>query len=149
MLRIAVPLVAVLLIALPGCGTESGAGAAGDAADEPGKTDGTVEDGRTDLTVVVAGTGRGKRTYSLTCDPAGGDHPDPAAACRALDELDDPFAPVPGDQACTEIYGGPQTAVVTGTFRGEAVDAAFNRTNGCEISRWDAHLALLVEGGGA
>ena len=25
-----------------------------------------------------------------------------------------------------------------GTFQGEAVDATFNRTNGCEITRWDS-----------
>jgi hypothetical protein len=87
--------------------------------------------------------------WSLACDPAGGDHPDPEAACRLLDELENPFAPVPADQACTEIYGGPQTAHVTGTFRGEPVDAEFDRTNGCQISRWDAHLDLLVERGGA
>ena len=66
-----------------------------------------------------------------------------------LDELEEPFAPVPSDQACTEIYGGPQTARVTGTFRGEPVDAEFDRTNGCEISRWDAYVDLLVERGGA
>ena len=50
---------------------------------------------------------------------------------------------------CTEIYGGPQTATVTGTFRGEPVSAEFSRTNGCEIARWDGHVALLVETGGA
>jgi hypothetical protein len=148
-MRTAVPLAALVLIVMTGCGTESGRDGGGDAADRPGKGVRTAEEGRTELAVVVAGTGRGERTYSLTCDPTGGDHPDPAAACRALDELDDPFAPVPADQACTEIYGGPQTAVVTGTFRGQAVEAEFDRTNGCQIGRWDAHVALLVEGGGA
>ena len=148
-MRHAVPLTALLLIAVTGCGTEGDADAAGDAADQPGKAVRTVEDGPTELIVVVGGTGGGRRTYSLVCGPPGGDHPDPAAACRALDELDDPFAPVPDEQACTEIYGGPQTAVITGTFRGQPVDATFDRTNGCEISRWNAHVALLVEGGGA
>jgi hypothetical protein len=60
-----------------------------------------------------------------------------------------PFAPVPAGTMCTEIYGGPQTATVTGRFRGEPVSAGFSRTDGCQVARWDAHLALLVEPGGA
>ena len=39
--------------------------------------------------------------------------------------------------ACTEIYGGPQEADVRGTFRGRRSMPSFNRTNGCEIERWD------------
>lgn len=112
--------------------------------------DGTATTGEnTSLTIVVtASPDSVEQTYTLVCDPAGGDHPDPAAACRALDRLKDPFAPVPPDTMCTEIYGGPQTATVTGTFRGEPVDAEFSRTDGCQIARWDAHAALLVESGG-
>ena len=102
--------------------------------------------GATELTVVVRpGRGNQEWTYSLVCDPAGGDHPDPEAACRVLEELDAPFAPVPPETMCTEIYGGPQTAAVTGTLRGEPVDATFDRTNGCEIARWDQHAAVLGE----
>ena len=146
-MRTAVPLAVTLsLVALVGCGNEVGAGS-GDGAtgptDQPTKGVRTVDDEGTELTVVVAGTGGGRQRYTLTCRPAGGDHPAPDAACRALDALDDPFAPVPADQACTEIYGGPQTASVTGTLRGEPVDAEFDRTNGCQIDRWDAHAALL------
>ncbi len=107
-------------------------------------------DGRTELAVRVrSGPGQAARTFTLTCDPPGGDHPDPAAACRLLDELDHPFAPLAPDRACTEIYGGPQTATVTGTFRGSPVHAEFRRTDGCEIARWDAYVDLLVERGGA
>jgi Subtilisin inhibitor-like len=76
------------------------------------------------------------KTWTLRC-PDGGTLPDAAEACGKLESLDDPFAPVPEDVACTEIYGGPQEAEVHGTFRGEPVDARFNRTNGCEIERWD------------
>jgi Subtilisin inhibitor-like len=82
----------------------------------------------------------------LECEPAGGDHENAEEACRRLGELDDPFAPTPPDAVCTEIYGGPQTAIVTGTLRGDAVDAAFSRENGCEIERWDRH-AFLFPGG--
>ena len=135
-----VPLLAAALVLLAGCGAEGGEDV---VADQPAE-------GTTELTVVVKpGERPGTRTFTLTCDPAGGDHPDPEAACRMLDELEDPFAPVPPRTACTEIYGGPQTATVTGTFRGEPVDAEFSRTNGCGISRWDEHAELLVEAGGA
>jgi hypothetical protein len=44
---------------------------------------------------------------------------------------------VPENIACIEIYGGPQVARVTGTFRGRRVWATFRRTDGCEIARWN------------
>lgn len=83
------------------------------------------------------------QTWALTCDPPGGDHPDPAAACRALDASRAPFDPVPAGTMCTQIYGGPETATITGTWRGESVDAAYERTDGCEIARWDALSAVF------
>jgi hypothetical protein len=52
------------------------------------------------------------------------------------------FAPVPGDVVCTQIYGGPQQALVTGTLDGRKVRARFKRTNGCETARWQ-RLAFL------
>ncbi len=52
------------------------------------------------------------------------------------------LAPTTPDQACTEIYGGPGKATVTGTLDGAAVDATFTRSNGCEIARWEKMVAL-------
>jgi hypothetical protein len=78
-----------------------------------------------------------KRTYTLTCAPVGGTLPHRAAACRKLAALKAPFASVPKGMACTEIYGGPQEALVTGRFRGHSVRAHFNRRDGCEIARWN------------
>jgi hypothetical protein len=37
---------------------------------------------------------------------------------------------------CTQVYGGPETATITGTWRGERVDASYRLTDGCEIARW-------------
>lgn len=93
-----------------------------------------------DLTVVVGATGEGATTtYTLTCEPVGGDHPDAEAACAAIAAGGlAAFEPTPMDVACTEQWGGPQTATVTGTVDGETVNAEFSRTNGCEISRWAA-----------
>ena len=53
------------------------------------------------------------------------------------------FDPPPKDQACTEQYGGPETATVTGTLAGKPVTAKFARTDGCQIGRWDALAALF------
>jgi len=55
--------------------------------------------------------------------------------CRGVTEAR--LRPVPADVACTEIYGGPQKAVVVGRFRGRLVRATFNRRDGCEIDRWN------------
>jgi Subtilisin inhibitor-like len=82
----------------------------------------------------------------LECGPAGGDHGDPEDACRRLAALDAPWEATPPNAACTEIYGGPQTATVTGRQGGKAVDVSFSRENGCEIARWDKH-AFLFPGG--
>ncbi|HUR73598.1 MAG TPA: SSI family serine proteinase inhibitor [Sporichthya sp.] len=83
----------------------------------------------------------------LTCNPTGGDHPRAAEACERLAGAEqagtDPFAKPAPDEICTFIYGGPQTATVVGTWHGEGVDAKFSRTNGCEVSRWDAIEPVL------
>ncbi|HMO11960.1 MAG TPA: SSI family serine proteinase inhibitor [Actinotalea sp.] len=105
-----------------------------------------------DLTVSLDSTGSGtSETWTLTCEPAGGDHPDPDAACAALAAAGGApaFDPVPRDTAGTEIWGGPQVATVEGTVDGVRVSADFSRTNGCEISRWDALADLLGSPGGA
>jgi hypothetical protein len=102
----------------------------------------------TDLRITVWPQGKGKgepRTARLRCDPAGGTFANPVEACRRLAALARPFAPVPPDVACTQIYGGPDVAIVTGTFRDRHVWAAFRRTNGCEIARWN-RVAFLFAG---
>jgi hypothetical protein len=69
---------------------------------------------------------------------------DSSPACTAVGRLRvADFAPVPDNVACTQQYGGPDIASVTGTLRGERIDAEFSRTDGCEISRWDGVAPLL------
>jgi hypothetical protein len=104
--------------------------------------------GHTELTVTFRADAKSAPVVmKLSCEPTGGDHPRAAEACNrlALIETDgaDPFAKPPADEMCTFIYGGPQTAGVVGTWNGTAVDATFSRTNGCEISRWDAIEPVL------
>ena len=94
----------------------------------------------TSLHVTVWPNGQGhapKRSYTLRCAPVGGTLPHRFAACRQLARLKAPFAPTPKDAACTEIYGGPQEALVAGRFRRALVRASFNRRDGCEIERWN------------
>ena len=95
---------------------------------------------------VVARDGDTVTRSRLTCDPEGGDHPSPAAACLALSRQGErALPPVPRGLMCTELYGGPQTATVTGQWRGERVNSRLSRVNGCEIERWDALVGLLPE----
>ena len=93
-------------------------------------------------------------SWALECDgavPAGESNaPDPAAACAALAEGGTGLFAEPGsDVACTMQYGGPQRATVSGTVNGEAVEAEFAATDGCQISRWEALSGLLGPATGA
>jgi Subtilisin inhibitor-like len=86
--------------------------------------------------------------WTLRCDPAGGTHPRPVAACRELARAGwQAFLPPPPDMACAEIYGGPQLAIVTGRVDGRRVWARLTRTDGCQIARWKRLPALLPPGG--
>jgi hypothetical protein len=94
---------------------------------------------------ITPGSEAPTKIWTLRCPSGGGTLPDAAEACEQLSKLDDPFAPVPKNTACTQIYGGPQEADVRGTFRGRPVKAHFDRGNGCEIERWD-QIAFLFPG---
>jgi hypothetical protein len=76
---------------------------------------------------------------------AGSTLPDPAGAVAAVEHFgEDIFFPKPGPpKLCTQQYGGPQVAVVTGSVDGRPVSVTFRRTDGCEIARWRAMAPLL------
>jgi len=81
------------------------------------------------------------RTASLTCPGAKAKERD---ICAALDVVaPQVFEPVPVDEACTAIYGGPRKATITGTFQDEPVSAVFTQENGCEIARWNQIKPVL------
>lgn len=106
-----------------------------------------VPGGGSAITVVVDdGTGATTR-WTLTCDPVGGDHPQATQACAALEARASALRPVPKDRMCAQVYGGPEKATITGTWRGEPVLATLNRTNACETARWDALVPLVPSGG--
>ncbi len=125
-------LAAALVAVAGGCGVESAPPAAAPSTPSTG------------LTVVINDGAGQETTWRLTCDPGGGDHPDAEAACRILQaHARLALPPVRQDAVCTEIYGGPQKATVSGTWRGEPVTASFSRTDGCEMARWDLLEGLL------
>lgn len=119
----------VLCLGVAGCGSA--------ADDTPGsQSPGT----RLELTVWPKGEGNGPpRATTLTCDGPASD-----AGCAVIAaEGASLFEPTPGNMACTELYGGPQEARVTGSVDGRAVDARFSRKDGCEIARWDAIASFV------
>ena len=118
------PLLAVLACALAACGeAERGGESAADA---------------TSVTVRVTGAGADAVVASLEC---GGDRPCDerrlAALGAVLDQSDD------ASRVCTQVYGGPERAHVTGTLRGRAVDAEVQRNDGCGIADYDALFEAL------
>jgi hypothetical protein len=133
----------VPLLGLLGCQAESPG-----TTPSPAPSSTATASGATAALTITVDMGKGgvDTTWRLTCNPARGDHPDPVGACQAL-EVNGAGAlpPVPKDRACTMIYGGPETATVTGTWNGENVSATFSRTNGCEINRWAQMVPLLPE----
>jgi subtilisin inhibitor-like len=86
-----------------------------------------------------------RTTRTLRCDPPGGTIAQPAVACRRLRTAEAlaAFRPIPKRAACTQIYGGPQRAVVQGSIAGRRLWVDLRRRNGCEIDRW-ARLVFLL-----
>ena len=99
----------------------------------------------------------GDARLTVTLDPDGAEGPeDPQAeevsceestenaTCLAIRDVSaDDFDPAPADQACTELFGGPDEATLSGDIDGEEVDAELTRANGCEIERFDRAVPLL------
>lgn len=134
-----------LLLLTAGCARSAdggGSAAAGSSAD--GATTGAP---RADDDLVVRvdqGDGSEPVTWTLTCGgTAGGTHPAAQEACAHLGAMTDPFAAIPADVACTEQYGGPQSAHIVGRWGGQPVDLEITRVDGCRISQWDGLVPLL------
>jgi len=154
-----------IVIAAAACGSDpdSTADVGADPADNT-VSDDVTDDGDilgagpypiSDLVIEVQpdGTATGTVSYRLAClgDTAtltGDAAPGPAdSMCLALN--DDPvrtrlLVGAPTDQLCTEIYGGPQLATITGTLDGEPVATSVDRANGCGIDDWDRLLSVFL-----
>jgi hypothetical protein len=101
---------------------------------------------RTQLFVRVWPEGRGEegtaRIGLLRCRPAGGTIQGSSRVCRRLAALARPFAPVPADTICAQVYGGPAEAFVDGRYEGRRVWSRFDRRDACRTARWN-RLAFL------
>jgi hypothetical protein len=140
----------LLLLGLAACASPAGTGSDSDAASTSPTTDAAARADNDLLIALDRGDGTETERYTLVCIGAPeGDHPDPAAACAHLEGLEDPFAPLPTDLACTEQYGGPETARITGRWHGQSVDVELARTDGCRISQWDGLGPVLPSVAGA
>jgi len=130
------------LLLLPmACAQTTGDDAAGSRATDPAP----ALDRNRLAVVVERGGGAEPERFTLVCgaEPHGS-HPRPQAACEHLNGLTTPFSPLPKGRACTEVYGGPQTARVDGVWLGEPVHLELSRVNGCRIAQWDRLGPLLV-----
>ena len=146
-----VPAVVAGVLALAGCGSSQDAVGTAPMDSMPGPSGSAplTTEPRTELLLELVTEQQGPaEQFTLTCDPAGGSHPDPAQACADLAREKQPFAPLTGG-SCTEIYGGPATAVVSGIYRDQKVTLRLARTNGCEIAQWDRLGAFLPPVAGA
>lgn len=112
--------------------------------------------GNAELAITIK-PGEGGQTvhYTLVCQngvaAAESQHPAAAAGCTALKENAALLSPDPRptDMVCTQQYGGPAEAAVTGSVDGKPVDAKLSLRDGCAIAQWKAAKDVLGFAGGA
>jgi hypothetical protein len=129
---------AAIGVALAGIAVPAGCGDDDEAANEPPAS------ASTELRIELDADGREGEPPEAVRVSCGGETEDPA--CPLVAELPaNPAAQVPPDTACTEIFGGPDTATISGTLGGEPVEATLTRADGCQIERFDRFVPLLRE----
>lgn len=116
------------LIALAACGGGSGSRGAGSSPAPVSKVSLTV--------TVTPAPGATPEHWTLRCDPPGGTHPDPVAACRQLLAAKNPFGPIPRGIMCPMIAAGQGQATISGTYFGKHVTGTFSQSGGCAAQRW-------------
>ena len=94
-----------------------------------------------DVTFVATSTSPA-RHYTLSCEPAGGTTPDPAAACSKLLAGDNIFAPRPMHIACPMVLQGTGRALITGSYFGRAVHMTIVN-GGCDLPTWAKLKAIF------
>lgn len=98
-----------------------------------------------------AGTGGGADRLVVTRDDGAGGERRERFACDAAPGLCAEVRTIlaePEDEACTQVYGGPERIRVAGTLDGAEVDLLVTREDGCEIDRYDRLTVALERAGG-
>jgi hypothetical protein len=95
-------------------------------------------------------SGAGHQIAHLRCSASGGRadgflrRVGAARACAKARRIAGLLAGSPDPhRACSEIYGGPERALVTGTIGNRRIRHGFARTNGCGIADWRRAMPLL------
>ena len=90
---------------------------------------------RTELTLAYMAEAGYATAVTLRCNPPGGAHPKPAAACHTLRTVEGrPARLKPARMMCTMIYA-PITAQIAGRWRGKKVSWSKTYGNTCEMTR--------------
>jgi hypothetical protein len=144
------PVALVLMLAGAGAGAAA-LGGCGDADEPAARQTATTPSGAIELTIVFDDGAGGKTSGALTCrgseqhaEGALAGRAPAAELCAQARGIAELLTTKPdGRRTCTQIYGGPETAHVTGTIDGRKVDRRFTRTNGCEIADFTRAAGLL------
>jgi Subtilisin inhibitor-like len=88
-----------------------------------------------DITVSTTASAPSKH-WTLQCEPAGGTHPNPAAACAVLLKAKNLFKPLPKGIMCPMIRVGTKSAIIKGTYFGKHVDTRLT-PGGCDLAKWN------------
>ena len=143
MRRSAVAMLTVVLgMALAGCGEDGGSAAPPTVTDPAGAIE---------LTIVYDDGAGAQTTGALTCrgtdqraEGALRGRAPAARLCAQARGIAELLTTQPDRRrACAQIYGGPETAHVTGTIAGKRVDRRFTRTNSCAIADFTRAAGLL------
>ena len=90
---------------------------------------------KTDLTLTYMADAGFAAAVKLSCDPVGGGHPEPAAACATLRRTGaDPGRIDPADTMCILLYQ-PVRAEMRGRWQGRVVAWSHTYSNTCEMTR--------------
>jgi hypothetical protein len=129
-------LLLVAVLALTACAAQSGTTGGSSSPTRAADDDLVVE--------IDRGDGSAPERYTLNCaDIGGSDHPEAQAACEHLAEMEEPFAPLPADMICAQVFDGPETARITGRWHGAPVDLQLARNDSCRTTQWESFGPLL------